>query len=62
MNTLRKSCFDLSQVGAADRHNLAATFREACLLFYDDTKNREHFEEWKKQRKGETHTKPIPTP
>ena len=62
MNTLSKSRFDLLQVGAADRHNLAATFCEACLRFYDDPKNRERFEEWQKQRTGETHTKPIPTP
>ena len=58
----KKSRFDLSQLSQADWHNLAATFCEACLRFYDDPKNRERFEEWQKQRKGETHTKPIPTP
>ena len=59
MDTLRKSRFDLSQMGEADRHNLASTFCEACLRFYDDPKNHERFEECQKRRKGETHTKPI---
>ena len=61
-NTPKKFRFDLSQISQADWHNLASTFYEACKRFYDDPKNRERFEEWKRQQEKETHTKPIPTP
>lgn len=47
-----KSRFDLSQIGEADRHNLAATFLEAVQRFFDDPANRERFEQWQEQQKS----------
>lgn len=47
-----KSRFDLSQMGEADRHNLAATFSEAAKRFFDDPANRERFERWQEQQKS----------
>lgn len=46
------SRFDLSQIGEADRHNLAATFLEAAQRFFDDPANRDRFEQWQKQQKS----------
>lgn len=51
-DTPKKSRFDLSQMGDADRHNLAATFCEAVQRFYDDPVNRKKFEEWRRQRQA----------
>ena len=50
MDTPRKSRFDLSQMGEADRHNLSATFYGAVMRFYDDPANRAKFEEWMRQK------------
>ncbi len=47
-----KSRFDLSQIGEADKHNLAATFLEAVQRFFDDPANRERFEQWQEQQKS----------
>ena len=52
MDTLKKSRFDLSLIGDADKHNLCATFLEAIQRFYDDPANRERFERWQAQRKS----------
>ena len=52
MDTPRKSRFDLSQMGEADKHNLCATVLEAVQRFYDDPANREHFERWQEQQKS----------
>ena len=50
MGAPKKSRFDLSQIGEADKHNLAATFLEAIQRFYDDPANRERFEKWQKEK------------
>lgn len=47
-----KPRFDLSQVGEADRHNLAATFLGAVQRFYEDPANLERFEKWQAQRQA----------
>lgn len=47
-----KSRFDLSQIGEADRLNLAATFLDAVQRFYEDPANRERFEKWQAQRQA----------
>lgn len=52
MDAPGKSRFDLSQIGEADRHNLAATFLEAVERFFDDPANRERFERWQEQRQS----------
>lgn len=52
-NASKKSRFDLSQMGEADKHNLASTFCEAVQRFYDDPVNRKKFEEWQRQRQAE---------
>ena len=46
MEGKKKSRFDLSLIGEADAHNLAVTFLEACLRFYEDPENRKRYEEW----------------
>jgi len=51
MNDTKKSRFDLSQIGIADKHNLCATFLEAVERFYDDPTNRKRFEEWQRQQR-----------
>ena len=45
MNEVKKSRFDLSAIGEADKRNLCATFLEAALEFYEDPKN---CEQWKR--------------
>ena len=52
MNAPRRLRFDLSQMGEADRHNLAATFCEAVQRFYDDPENRKRFEDWQRERQA----------
>jgi len=47
-----KPRFDLSQIGEADRLNLAATFLDAVQRFYEDPANRERFEKWQAQRQA----------
>ena len=55
MNEPRKSRFDLSQIGEADWHNLAATFFDAMMEFYKNPENLRRFEEWERQQQaGET--------
>ena len=50
MDTEKRSRFDLSQMGEADRRNLASTCLEAVKRFYEDPENIKRFEAWKKQR------------
>jgi len=50
MDTPKKSRFDLSQMGEADKHNLTVTFYDAVMRFYDDPANRARFEEWMRQK------------
>lgn len=47
-----KPRFDLTQVGEADRQNLAATFLSAIQRFYEDPANLERFEKWQAQRQS----------
>lgn len=47
-----KPHFDLSQIGEADRQNLAATFLSAVQRFYEDPANIARFEEWRAQRQA----------
>ena len=56
MNDTKKSRFDLSQIGSADKHNLCATFLEAVERFYDDPTNRKRFEEWQRQQRKQPGT------
>lgn len=56
MNTPKKSRFDLSQIGEADKHNLSSTFYDAVMRFYDDPANRAKFEEWIRQNSRNTNT------
>ena len=44
--------FDLSQIGEADRQNLASTFLKAVKRFYEDPANLERFEKWQAQRQA----------
>lgn len=53
MSTSSKPRFDLSQIGAADRLNLAATFFEAMQRFYEDPANIARFEKWQAERNRE---------
>lgn len=50
MDAVKKSRFDLSLIGEVDEHNLAVTFLEAVLRFYDDPANREKYEQWQKRQ------------
>ena len=50
MDTARKSRFDLSQIGEADKHNLCATVLESVQRFFDDPVNRERFEKWQAEQ------------
>ena len=50
----KKSRFDLSLIGEADKHNLSATFLDAVKRFYEDHANRERFEQWQAQRQART--------
>lgn len=50
MSDTKKSRFDLTEIGNADRHNLRSTFYDAVKRFYDDPANRKRFEEWQQQR------------
>ena len=53
MSTPNKPRFDLSQIGAADRLNLASTFLEAVQRFYEDPANIAKFEKWQAAREKE---------
>lgn len=50
MSDIKKPRFDLTQIGEADRHNLAVTFLEAVQRFYEDPANLERFEKWKQEK------------
>lgn len=52
MDERRKSRFDLSQMGEADKRNLCPAVLDAVLRFYEDLANRERFEQWQKQRRA----------
>ena len=52
MNAPRRLRFDLSQMGEADKHNLAATFCEAVKKFYESPENRKRFEDWQRERQA----------
>ena len=54
MSTTNKPRIDLSQVGEADKRNLARTFLEAIERFYEDPVNRERFEKWQKEQAHDT--------
>lgn len=47
-----KPRFDLTQIGNADKQNLASTFLSAVQRFYEDPENRARFEAWKAQRQA----------
>lgn len=47
-----KPRFDLSQLGEADRQNLASTFLKAIQRFYENPANIDRFEEWQAQRQA----------
>lgn len=53
MNGTHKPRFDLSQIGEADRHNLAVTFLDAVQRFYEDPANIARFDKWQAERKKE---------
>ena len=53
MSTPNKPRFDLSQIGTADRLNLAVTFYEAMQRFYEDPANIARFEKWQAERNRE---------
>lgn len=42
--------FDVSQISAVDRRNLAAAFYKAIKRFYADPANLARFEEWNAKR------------
>lgn len=46
----KKTRFDLSQIGEADKRNLCSTFLGAVNSFYDNPANVRKFEAWKKAR------------
>ena len=48
-----KPHLDLSQVGEADKRNLARTFLKAAERFYEDPVNRARFEAWQVQQKAQ---------
>lgn len=52
MDAPGKSRFDLSQISTADKHNLAATFLEAALRFYEDPENLKRFERWQAKKEA----------
>ena len=52
MSVASKPCFDLTQIGEADRHNLCATFLEAVQRFYAVPANLDRFEKWQKEQQG----------
>lgn len=47
-----KPRFDLSQMGEADRLNLASTCLDAVKRFYEDPANLARFEAWQSQRQA----------
>lgn len=59
MEAVKTSRFDLSQIGEADRRNLAATFLEAVQRFFEDSANLEKFEKWQSEERRLTSDKRI---
>lgn len=53
MNGTHKPRFDFSQIGAADRLNLSATFLDGVKRFYEDPANIARYEKWKAERAKE---------
>lgn len=47
---MSKNKIDVSQIPPVERKNLAKTFLEAVERFFDDPKNLQDFEEWKKSQ------------
>lgn len=42
--------FDTSQIGEADKRNLAATFYDAIMRFYENPEHVKEFEQWQKDK------------
>lgn len=49
----KKPRIDLSQVGEADKRNLARTFLGAIERFYEDPVNLARFQAWRAQQKAQ---------